>query len=62
MTDVTERNAASQRQAMARHLRELVAALEARTPQLERTGEIEIAREAAALKEKALKRLAELGE
>jgi len=45
---------------MIRHLRELIQALDARTPQLERVGEVEIAREAATLKAKALARLAEL--
>jgi hypothetical protein len=49
------------RATMIRHLRELIQALDARTPQLERVGEVEIAREAATLKVKALTRLAELG-
>jgi hypothetical protein len=48
------------RATMIRHLRELIQALDARTPQLERVGEVEIAREAATLKAKALARLAEL--
>lgn len=39
-----------------RHLRELIAALERRVPQIERVGEVTIARDAEALK---LKRLAE---
>jgi len=43
-----------------RHLRELIAALDRRVPMIERVGEEGIAREAAALKNKALKRLAEL--
>jgi hypothetical protein len=43
-----------------RHLRELIAALERRVPRIERVGEATIAREAEALKKKALKRLAEL--
>jgi preprotein translocase subunit SecD len=43
-----------------RHLRELIDALERRVPMIERLGEAQIAREAAALKKKALKRLAEL--
>jgi hypothetical protein len=43
-----------------RHLRELVAALDHRVPQVEREGEATIAREAAALRKKALKRIAEL--
>ena len=43
-----------------RHLRELIAALERRVPRIERAGEATIARDADALKAKALKRLAEL--
>jgi hypothetical protein len=43
-----------------RHLRELVAALDRRVPRVERVGEDTIARDAAALKKKALKRIAEL--
>lgn len=43
-----------------RHLRELVAALDRRVPQVERTGEIRIARDAAALKADALRRIVEL--
>ena len=43
-----------------RELLELVAALDRRVPRVERAGEIAIAREAAALKARALKRLAEL--
>ena len=41
-------------------LRELIQALDARTPHLERIGEVEIAKEAATLKVRALTRLAEL--
>lgn len=43
-----------------RHLRELIAALDTRVPRIERAGEATIARDAAALKKKALERLAEL--
>jgi hypothetical protein len=43
-----------------RRLHELVAALDRRVPQVERAGEATIAREAAALRKKALKRIAEL--
>jgi preprotein translocase subunit SecD len=43
-----------------RYLRELIEALDRRVPMIERVGEAKIAREAAALKDKALKRLAEL--
>ncbi len=43
-----------------RHLRELVAALEHRVPHIERQGETQIAQDASALRERALKRIAEL--
>ncbi|PYQ72094.1 MAG: hypothetical protein DMG04_18805 [Acidobacteria bacterium] len=43
-----------------RHLRELVAALDQRVPHIERAGEAQIARDAAELREKALRRIAEL--
>ena len=46
--------------ALIRHLRELIAALDRRVPNLERQGEVVIAREAASLKARALARLAEL--
>ena len=42
------------------HIRELIAALDRRLPHIERAGEADIARDAAALKKKALERLAEL--
>jgi hypothetical protein len=45
-----------------RHLRELIDALERRVPMIERLGEVQIARDAELLKEKALKRIAELGQ
>ena len=41
-------------------LRELIAALDSRVPHLEREGETRIADEAAALRQKAMDRLAEL--
>jgi hypothetical protein len=41
-------------------LHELIDALDRRVPHLERDGETTIARDAAALKEKALERIAEL--
>lgn len=41
-------------------LRELIAAIDRRVSHLERTGEHRIARDAAALRRQALKRLAEL--
>jgi hypothetical protein len=47
---------------LARHLRELIAALDRRVPQIEREGEIRIAREAAELKDLAVARLAELSQ
>ena len=43
-----------------RHLNELVAALDRRVAQVERAGEADIARDAAALREKALRRISEL--
>ena len=43
-----------------RHLRELVAALDRRAPHCERAGEVQIARDAAALRNKAMKRISEL--
>jgi hypothetical protein len=43
-----------------RHLRELIAALDRRAPNIERAGEIGIAHDTAALKAKALARIAEL--
>lgn len=41
-------------------LRELIVALDERLPHVERTGEAAIARDAAALKAKALRRIAEI--
>jgi hypothetical protein len=46
---------------LIRRLRELIAALDRRVPHLEREGENQIAREAAALKQRAQERIAELG-
>ncbi len=43
-----------------RELEELIAALDRRVPQVQRAGEASIAREAAALKARALKRIEEL--
>ncbi len=48
------------RSELARELEELVAALDRRVPRVERAGEGAIARDAAALREKALTRLTEL--
>jgi hypothetical protein len=47
---------------LARALLELIAALDRRVPHVERAGEASIARDADALREKARRRLAELGE
>jgi hypothetical protein len=43
-----------------RELREFVAALDRRVPQVERVGEADIARDAAALRTRALRRIEEL--
>jgi len=43
-----------------RELQELIAALDRRVPQIERSGEAAIARDAAALRSQAMKRLADL--
>jgi hypothetical protein len=45
---------------LARELEDLIAALDRRVPRVERAGEVAIAREAAALRAKAVNRLAEL--
>ena len=49
-------------QELRRELEELIAALDRRMPRVERAGEAAIARDAAALREKAVKRLAELAD
>ena len=46
---------------LVRELRELIAALDRRVPRVEKAGEPFIARDAAALRAKAVKRLADLG-
>ena len=51
---------AAERTRTIRHLYELVAALDRRVPQVERSGEASIAGAAAALKAEAMKRIAEL--
>jgi hypothetical protein len=48
------------RQRLIEQLRELIDALDSRVPQLEREGETRIAEEAAALKERAVRRIAQL--
>ena len=45
---------------LTRELEDLIAALDRRVPRVERAGEADIAREAAALRAKAVERLAEL--
>ena len=45
---------------LIRDLQELIAALDRRVPRVERMGEISIARDAALLREKALRRIEEL--
>jgi len=45
---------------LVRELRELIAALDRRVPRVERAGEASIARDATALKVRALKRIEEL--
>jgi hypothetical protein len=49
------------RDELARELEELIAALDRRVPRVEQAGEESIARDAAALREKAVQRLEELG-
>jgi hypothetical protein len=60
MTGEKREDVGVSREVMIRHLRQLVEALERRVPHIERSGEAAIARDAAVLKEKALKRIAEL--
>jgi len=57
MSDTSQND---KRKQQIRHVRELIAALDRRLPRIERAGEADIARDAAALKKKALERLAEL--
>jgi hypothetical protein len=57
---LTERRESIDSGKVVRELRELVAALDRRVPQVARTGELSIARAAAALKTEALRRIAEL--
>ena len=56
----TEPQTNADRARQIRHLRELIAALDRRVPHVERSGEAAIARDAAALRDKALKRIAAL--
>jgi len=48
------------RSQLIRRLRELIEALDARMPHLEREGEVQIANDAAALRSKAIARIARL--
>jgi hypothetical protein len=50
----------SNRSRLVRELRELIEALDRRVPHIEREGEVQIALEAASLREKAVARLAAL--
>lgn len=56
---MVKRKTTANERATRRHLRELIAALDRRVPHVERAGEVEIARAAAALRAKAVQRLAE---
>ena len=58
MTDTQDTQA--DRQRLIARLRELIQSLDSRVPHLERDGETRIAQDAAALRDKALTRLAEL--
>jgi len=52
----------AERRRAIRRLRQLIEALNRRVPHIERAGEAKIARDAAELREKAIKRLRALGE
>ncbi|MBZ5559167.1 MAG: hypothetical protein LAO77_17990 [Acidobacteriia bacterium] len=56
----TKSSSSEDRKRALRHLNELIAALDRRVVHMERAGEAAIARDAAALRKKALKRIAEL--
>ena len=58
MTDTQSTNL--DRQRLIARLRELIDSLDSRVPHLERDGEMRIAEDAAALRDKALARLAQL--
>ena len=51
---------ASVNEGLVRELQELIAALDRRVPRVEQAGEAEIARDAAALRARAVRRLEEL--
>ena len=54
---MADKNEARNRATVIRHLRQLIDALNRRLPQIERAGEAKIARDAAELMEKTIKRL-----
>ena len=56
----TTQDKATRTRRTIRDLSELIAALDRRVPQVERSGEASIARAAARLKDEAIKRIAEL--
>lgn len=56
------RHGESNRNRLVRELRELIAALDRRVPHIEREGEVQIALDAAALRARAVARLAALEE
>lgn len=56
------RHGESNRNRLVRELRELIAALDRRVPHIEREGEVQIALDAAALRARAVARLADLEE
>lgn len=58
--DVSVSEKKDDRKRQIRHLRELIVALDRRVPHIERAGEVTIARDAAALRDKALKRITAL--
>jgi hypothetical protein len=57
---MTDRSTSTQTGQIIRELREFVAALDRRVPQVERVGEADIARDAAALRTRAIRRIEEL--
>lgn len=54
---MADKNEARNRATVIRHLRQLIDALNRRVPQIERAGEAKIARDAAELMERTIKRL-----
>jgi hypothetical protein len=60
MTIDNTKSRATERSRAVRHLHDLIAALDRRVPQVQRSGEVSIAEAAAALRVEALKRIEEL--